>query len=252
MSNLNTVIISPSLLSSDFSRLAEELSSLEQAGVEWVHWDVMDGNFVPNITFGPPVIGRCRKVSNLFFDVHLMIDKPGRYIQEFVDAGADLICVHAESEIHLERTVAEIARLGARPAVAINPHTPLSVVQHLLPQLYMVLIMSVNPGFGGQSFIPFSIDKIRGLSHMIKLTGADTLIQVDGGVTPDNVAELHQAGADVFVSGSAFFGHPPYDERLKTFMAAACSPSSKAGNTSTATCGWGAIQSERGKSGDER
>lgn len=241
MSNENTVILSPSLLSSDFSRLREELAQLEEAGVEWVHWDVMDGNFVPNITFGPPVIAACRKDSNLFFDVHLMIDNPGRYIKEFADAGADLICVHAESEVHLERTVAEIARHGVHPAVAINPHTSISAVQYLLPQLYMVLVMSVNPGFGGQSFIPFSIDKIRNLSRMIKMAGADTLIQVDGGVTPDNIAELHKVGADVFVSGSAFFGKPPYDERLKTFMGAACTPVKGDGNTNPNVCGWGAF-----------
>lgn len=241
MSSQNTVLLSPSLLSSDFSRLGDELAQLEDAGVEWVHWDVMDGSFVPNITFGPPVIGACRKQSNLFFDVHLMIDNPGRYIQEFVDAGADLICVHAESEIHLERTVAEIARHGVHPAVAINPHTPISAVQYLLPQLYMVLVMSVNPGFGGQSFIPFSIDKIKTLSQMIEMTGADTLIQVDGGVTPDNIAELHQAGADVFVSGSAFFGQPPYDERLKTFMGAACMAGNGRRSAELKACGWGAV-----------
>lgn len=241
MSDQNTVILSPSLLSSDFSRLGEELAQLEDAGVEWVHWDVMDGSFVPNITFGPPVISACRQKSNLLFDVHLMIDNPGRYIKEFADAGADIICVHAESEIHLERTISEIARLGVQPAVAINPHTPISVVQYLLPQLYMVLVMSVNPGFGGQSFIPFSIDKIKELSQMIKTTGADTLIQVDGGVTPDNIAELHQAGADVFVSGSSFFGKPPYDKRLRTFMGAACVAGNSSDDSEPDACGWGAI-----------
>ena len=224
MANRNSAILSPSLLSSDFSRLGEELAQLESAGLDWVHWDVMDGSFVPNITFGPPVIGQCRKRSGLFFDVHLMIDDPGRYVAAFAEAGADLLCVHAEAETHLERTVSEIARLGMRPAVALNPHTPLSVVEYLLPQLHMVLIMSVNPGFGGQSFIPFCIDKVRKLDLMIQRAGADTLIQVDGGVTPDNIAELRRAGADVFVSGSAFFGHPPYGERHQAFMAAALVP----------------------------
>ncbi|MFP5239477.1 MAG: ribulose-phosphate 3-epimerase [Acidobacteriota bacterium] len=211
------MILSPSLLSSDFGRLAEELTALEAAGIPWVHWDVMDGLFVPNITVGPLVIKSLRPVSKLFFDVHLMIERPERYLADFVSAGADLVCVHAESTHHLERAVAEIARLGAKPAVALNPATPLSVVEYLLPQLSMVLVMSVNPGFGGQSFIGFSMEKIRSLRAMIDAKGLETLIQVDGGVTLENCAEIVRAGADVLVSGSAFFGYPPYAERFAAF-----------------------------------
>jgi ribulose-phosphate 3-epimerase len=214
-------IISPSLLSSDFGRLAEELAALEKAGLKWVHWDVMDGAFVPNITLGPPIIKALRKRSSLFFDVHLMIERPERYLDEFRDAGADLICVQAESTVHLERVVSRIADLGAKPAVALNPATPLCAVEELLPQLHMVLIMSVNPGFGGQTFIPFSLDKVRRLKAMIDAAGSAALIQVDGGVTPDNAGALCAAGARVLVSGSAFFGHPPYAERHKTFLDAA-------------------------------
>ncbi|MBI5519569.1 MAG: ribulose-phosphate 3-epimerase [Desulfovibrio sp.] len=215
------MILSPSLLSSDFSRLGEELAALEAAGLSWVHWDVMDGAFVPNITFGPPVIAACRKKSGLFFDVHLMIENPGRFVPDFAKAGADLICVHAEAERHLERVVSLIRDCGARPAVALNPHTPLCQVEHLLPQLSMVLLMSVNPGFGGQSFIPFCLDKVRRLKAMVAECGSAALIQVDGGVTLDNTRELVLAGADVLVSGSAFFGHPPYAERLAAFQMAA-------------------------------
>jgi ribulose-phosphate 3-epimerase len=216
-----TFILSPSLLSADFSRLADELAALEEAGLTWVHLDVMDGRFVPNITFGPPVIAAMRRKSRLYFDTHLMIERPERYLSAFRDAGSDLICVHAEATVHLERAVAEIARLGAAPAVALNPATPLSMVEYLLPQLDMVLVMTVNPGFGGQSFIPFTLDKVKALAAMRRERDLSFRIQVDGGVTPDNTAALVAAGADVLVSGSAFFGHPPYKERLDVFHAAA-------------------------------
>jgi len=215
------MILSPSLLSSDFGRLAEELAALEDAGLKWVHWDVMDGLFVPNITIGPLVIKALRDRSKLFFDVHLMIERPERYLHEFVEAGADLVCVHAEATVHLDRAVSEIARLGAKPAVALNPSTPLSMVEYLLPKLDMVLVMSVNPGFGGQSFIPYSLDKVRALRRMIDAQGLSTLIQMDGGVTVENCAELVAAGADVLVSGSAFFSRPPYAERHAAFLTAA-------------------------------
>lgn len=211
-------IISPSLLSCDFSRLADELKALEEAGLKWAHLDVMDGMFVPNITFGPPVIKSMRKECGLFFDCHLMIEQPERYIQEFVDAGADLICVHAEATNHLERVVSAISDAGIKPAVALNPATPLEEVRYLLPQLYMVLIMSVNPGFGGQKYIPFCTEKIKELKAMITDAKAETLIQVDGGVTMENCRGIVEAGADVLVSGSAFFKFPPYAERYKKFI----------------------------------
>ncbi|MGE4537257.1 MAG: ribulose-phosphate 3-epimerase [Desulfovibrio sp.] len=218
-------ILSPSLLSADFGRLADELAALEGAGLRWVHLDVMDGLFVPNITFGPPIIAALRRRSKLYFDTHLMIERPERYLAAFREAGSDLICVHAEATVHLERAVSEIRRLGAAPAVALNPATPLSQVEYLLPQLDLVLIMTVNPGFGGQSFIPFCLDKVKDLAAMRRERDLSFRIQVDGGVSPDNTAALVAAGADVLVSGSAFFGHPPYKERLDVFQAtAATSP----------------------------
>ncbi|MFO7876616.1 MAG: ribulose-phosphate 3-epimerase [Desulfovermiculus sp.] len=214
-------ILAPSLLSSDFSRLADELQALEQAGLQWVHWDVMDGHFVPNITLGPQIIAACRQQSSLVFDVHLMIEDPDRYVDEFARAGADLICVHAEACLHLERTLSRIRELGAKCAVALNPHTPLVCLDYVLPQLDMILIMSVNPGFGGQSFLPFALDKIADLTRLMQRKKCSCHIQIDGGVTLDNTRDIVRAGANVLVSGSAFFKHPPYAQRLQEFQRAA-------------------------------
>ena len=211
-------ILSPSLLSADFGKLDQELADLEEAGLSWVHWDVMDGAFVPNITLGAPIVQKCRPKTHLFFDVHLMVDRPERYLDQFLEAGADLVCIHAEACTHLESALSRISHGGARAALALNPHTPLNCLDYILPQLDMVLIMSVNPGFGGQSFIPFSLRKIRDVAQRIREAGTETLIQVDGGVTPENAGALVASGADVLVSGSAFFAHPPYSERHELFL----------------------------------
>jgi len=214
-------ILSPSLLSCDFGRLGAELEALDEAGLSWVHWDVMDGRFVPNITLGPPIIAKCRPLSRLFFDVHLMIEEPDRYLESFAKAGADLITVHAEACTHLESAISRIEELGAKPAVSLNPHTPLCHLDYILPRLHMVLLMSVNPGFGGQQFIPFCYDKIADLAAMIRSKGCQTLIEVDGGVNLENAGRLVECGAQVLVSGSAFFRHPPYAERHRLFREAA-------------------------------
>jgi ribulose-phosphate 3-epimerase len=215
------MILAPSLLSADFGRLAEELSALEEAGLSWAHWDVMDGVFVPNISFGPPVIASLRRQSGLFFDVHLMIEAPERYLSAFRDAGADMLVVHAEATVHLQRVLAEIRRLGMQAGVALNPASPLSMLEYVLDDLDMVLVMSVNPGFGGQGFLRPSYAKISMLRDMLDARGLAVKIQVDGGVDPDNAAELLRCGADVLVSGSAFFRFPPYAQRRETFEKAA-------------------------------
>jgi ribulose-phosphate 3-epimerase len=215
------MILAPSLLSADCGRLAEELAALAAAGLAWAHWDVMDGRFVPNITFGQHVIRGLRSCSRLVFDAHLMIEEPDAHLAAFSAAGADGLTVHAEACRHLQRTLAEIRRLGMRPGLALNPATPLNVLDHILDDVDMVLIMSVNPGFGGQSFIPASRAKIRQLRAKLDAHRPGILIQVDGGVTPENAAELAADGADVLVSGSAFFNRPSYKEARLAFERAA-------------------------------
>jgi ribulose-phosphate 3-epimerase len=211
------MILAPSLLSADFGNLERELAALQEAGIAWVHWDVMDGMFVPNITFGPPLIKRLRRTSALFFDVHLMIEEPERFLADFAGAGADQLVIHLEASRHPDRTLREIRRLGMRAGVALNPATPVSAVEEVADLLDLVLIMSVNPGFGGQHFIPRSPDKVRRMAELLRNRNSPALIQVDGGVDPDKTGELTRMGADVLVAGSAFFPFPPYAERLAAF-----------------------------------
>lgn len=197
--------LSPSILAADFSALGENIRKAEEAGATYLHLDVMDGCFVPSISFGMPVIASLRDKSSMVFDVHLMIDEPIRYIEDFAKAGADIITVHAESCKHLHRTVTAVKELGKKVGVALNPSTPLSVLDYILPELDMVLIMSVNPGFGGQKFIPSTLQKLRDLKKMTKDYGLTIDIQVDGGVTLENVLEIMEAGANVLVAGTSVF-----------------------------------------------
>lgn len=211
------VKIAPSILSADFSRLLEQVKEVEEAGVDYLHIDVMDGHFVPNISFGAPVMKALKGKTNLFMDVHLMIENPDQFIGDFVDAGADLINVHIEACTHVHRTIQLIKNYGVKAAVTLNPGTPLVSIEEILPQLDMVLLMSVNPGFGGQSYIEATTDKIRRLKAMIDSKGLTCDIQVDGGINLNNVKEVVDAGANIFVAGSAIFNTESIGNTVKAF-----------------------------------
>jgi len=201
--------LAPSVLSADFSRLGEEVRTVSEAGAHFIHLDIMDGQFVPNITFGAPVVKAIRKCSAKIFDVHMMVDDPGRFIKDFADAGADYITIHAEASRHLDKDLNEIRSLGCKAGLVLNPATPLDVLEWTAPLCDMVLLMSVNPGFGAQKFIPYTYEKIKALRALLDRKNPDALIEIDGGVKLDNAGALLEAGADVLVAGSAVFGQDP-------------------------------------------
>ena len=211
--------IAPSILSADFSRLGEEIKAVEKAGADLIHVDVMDGHYVPNITIGPGVVSSLRKTTGLPFDVHLMIEDPDRYIDAFVDAGSNIITVHAEAVIHLHRTVQTIKGKGVKVGVSLNPSTPLACVEEILPDIDLLLIMTVNPGFGGQKFISGMLPKIRKARELAQTRGLKMAIEVDGGVTAENIGTLAEAGADIFVAGAAIFGSASYSDTINRMKA---------------------------------
>jgi len=206
--------IAPSILSADFTRLGEEIKAVEKAGADYIHVDVMDGHFVPNITVGPMIVRAARKATDLPLDVHLMIEKPEMYIDDFVKAGSDLITIHVETVTHLHRLLGVIRDAGVKAGVSLNPATPLGSIEYVLKGLDMVVLMTVNPGFGGQSFIPEVLPKIEELKKMIDQRGLNVDIEVDGGINVKNIGEVAQAGANVFVAGNAIFGSKDYAETI--------------------------------------
>ena len=208
------ITIAPSILSADFSRLAEEVRAVEAAGADWIHADVMDGHFVPNITFGPPVVAAVSKTTSLPIDVHLMIENPDRYIDDFAAAGASLISVQVEACPHLHRTIAHIRSCGVKAGAVLNPATPLSCLEWVAGDLDYVLIMSVNPGFGGQAFIAASLPKLRSLRRLIDDRGLSLLVEIDGGVNATTIADIAACGVDVFVAGSAIYNSPDYRKSI--------------------------------------
>jgi ribulose-phosphate 3-epimerase len=210
-------VIAPSILSADFSRLGEEIKAVESAGADWIHADIMDGHFVPNITFGPMIVESVRRVTSLPIDVHLMIENPNDYIPAFAEAGASLISVQAEASIHLNRSVQLIRECGARPGVVLNPSTPVQTLEWIIDHVDYVLIMSVNPGFGGQAFIKNSLEKVRALRQLIQQKNLKTLIEIDGGVNEETITDIAAAGVDVFVAGSAIFGSRDYQTTINAF-----------------------------------